>query len=228
MAGEALPEVPLSSVPTGDAAMQHSHWRKRLDLSSGLARIERFLAGSGFDQAPWAVVALIAGIACWFVLANLWQWLAGMAAGLAVSAAAAALLAEDGPYPQLRRALTVAGCGFALGCGLVWAKSALVGAPPIARPQVAVIDGEVLQRIEQPAEQRVRLVMATREPETGRAIKVRLNLPMEQARPEIADGARIRLRARLVPPAAPMLPGSYDFARTAWFSGLSATGSVLG
>ncbi|QGN53907.1 hypothetical protein [Novosphingobium sp. Gsoil 351] len=30
-----------------------------------------------------------------------------------------------------------------------------------------------------------------------------------------------------MPPASPMLPGAYDFARAAWFMGLSATGSVL-
>jgi competence protein ComEC len=38
----------------------------------------------------------------------------------------------------------------------------------------------------------------------------------------------VRLRARLMPPAAPMLPGSYNFARAAWFQGLAATGSVIG
>src|SRR3546814_13888233 len=36
------------------------------------------------------------------------------------------------------------------------------------------------------------------------------------------------MRVRLMPPAAPMLPGSYDFARAAWFQGLAATGSALG
>ncbi len=174
------------------------------------------------------MVALIAGIACWFVFANPWLWLAAMALGLATALAALAVFAEDGAYPQIRRAVTVAGCVFALGCGLAWAKSELVGAPAIARPMVAVIDGEVLQRIEQPAEQRVRLVLATREPGTGRAIKVRLNVPIANASADIAEGARVRLRARLVPPAPPMLPGSYDFARTAWFAGISATGSVLG
>ena len=29
----------------------------------------------------------------------------------------------------------------------------------------------------------------------------------------LAEGARVRLKARLMPPAPPMLPGSYDFAR---------------
>lgn len=228
MAGKALPEVPLDSVPPRDAALQHSHWRKRLDLSSGLAQFERFLAASGFDQAPWAVVALLAGIACWFVLQNQAQWLAVIALGLGLGLGSIALLPADGEHPQLRRAIVVIGFTLALGCALVWVKSQLVGAPPLIRTTVAVIDAKVLQRIEQPADHRVRLILATREPETGRAIKVRVNMPDEADRPEITEGAMIRLRARLVPPAPPMLPGSYDFARAAWFSGLSATGSVLG
>lgn len=228
MAGEALPEVPLSSAPQGDAAMQHNPWRKRFDLSSGLARIERFLAASGFDQAPWAVVALMTGIAAWFAMTNPSQWLAVIASGVGLGLGSLALFPADGAHPQTRRALAIIGCTMALGCGLAWAKSELVGASPIARPVVAVIDATVLQRIEQPADERVRLILATRDPQTGRAIKVRLNLPQQNDRPEIAEGARIRLRARLVPPAPPMLPGSYDFARAAWFNGLSATGSALG
>ncbi|MFN3517586.1 MAG: ComEC/Rec2 family competence protein [Novosphingobium sp.] len=197
-------------------------------MSSSLAWIERFLAAANLDQGPWAVVALIAGIASWFALQNAWHWLGAMAVGLGLAVGAMAFLASEGEYPQIRRALVVLGCTFAFGCGLVWAKSALVGAPPLTRPMVTVIDAEVLQRIEQPAENRVRLILATGEPETGRAIKVRINLPLENASIGIAEGARIRLRARLVPPAPPMLPGGYDFARTAWFSGLSATGSALG
>lgn len=42
------------------------------------------------------------------------------------------------------------------------------------------------------------------------------------------EGAVVRLRARLMPPAPPMLPGGYDFARAAWFQGFAATGSVIG
>ncbi len=115
-----------------------------------------------------------------------------------------------------------------MGCGLVWAKSSLVGTPAIERPMVAVIFGTVLGREERPAEGRIRLTLATRNPDSGEAIKVRLNLDRMADRPGLAEGAVLRMRARLVPPAAPMLPGGYDFARTAWFSGLAATGSVLG
>jgi competence protein ComEC len=103
-----------------------------------------------------------------------------------------------------------------------------VGAEPLERPLSSVIEGRVLERIEQPAEQRVRLVLAVREPGSGRAVKVRVNVPLERDRPELTEGARIRLQTRLMPPAPPMLPGGYDFARAAWFEGLVATGSVQG
>ncbi len=228
MAGEVMPRVPLGSEPPDGAALQHSPWRKRPDLSSVLEQIERFLANSGVEQGPWAVVAFAGGIAAWFVGANPWEWLGFIAGCMAVSLAALALFSGDGRHPYLRRALAVLGLAAAAGCALVWAKSAMVGAEPLVRVQVAQLDATVLSRQEQPAEQRVRLLLATRDPEMGRAIRVRLNLDQERDLPGLAEGAHVRLRARLVPPAAPMLPGGYDFARTAWFSGLAATGSVLG
>lgn len=228
MASEALPQVPMGSDTPDSAALQHGPWRKRFDLSSGLARIEHFLARSGFDQGPWAVVAFAAGIAAWFVLANPYQWLGAIFAGLGIGGLALGVLAADGRFPYLRRAVAVIALALAAGCALVWAKSELVGADPIARPMVSVIEAKVLDREEQPAEQRVRLLLATREPESGRAIKVRVNLDLERDASLIETGATLRLKARLVPPAPPMLPGGYDFARAAWFSGISATGSVLG
>ena len=228
MARKALPLIPLDSETPDGAALQHGHWRIPLDLSSGLARAERFLAKAGVEQGPWAVVAFAAGIAAWFVCANAWQWLGVMSVGLGLALAALAGLRAEGRYPHLRRACVVAAIALAGGCALVWGKAALVGAEPIIRPTVATIEARVLSREEQPAEQRVRLLLATREPGSGRAIKVRVNLDAERDGPGLGEGAKLQLRARLVPPAAPMLPGGYDFARSAWFAGIAATGSVLG
>ncbi len=73
----------------------------------------------------------------------------------------------------------------------------------------------------------MRLTIVTRLPGMERAVKVRVNVPAASDRPGVASGARVRLKARLMPPAPPMLPGGYDFARTAWFAGLAATGSAL-
>jgi competence protein ComEC len=98
---------------------------------------------------------------------------------------------------------------------------------------LALLDGHVLEREDQPAESRLRLTLAVRLPGEDMARKVRVNVPLtafaEAKVPAgLAEGARVRLRARLMPPASPMLPGSYDFARAAWFKGLSATGTLVG
>lgn len=228
MASEAtLPENAGADLAPG-AALQHRPWPSGGGLSSVLARFERFLAGAGFDRGPWLAVAFAGGIAAWFWLDNRWQWLALLSGCVALAALGAGVFRAGGRFPYLRQAIAVIPLLVAAGCALVWAKSALVGEPAIARPVVERISAAVLDREERPAEARVRLILATREPESGRPIRVRLNLPAEFDRAGIAEGAVIRLRARLVPPAPPMLPGSYDFARTAWFAGLSATGSALG
>ena len=116
----------------------------------------------------------------------------------------------------------------AAGCGVVWAKSWLVGAPAIGQAMAPRLTGLVLDRYEQPAEGRVRLILAVREPGTGRAIRVRVSLPLRADNPGAVEGAVVRLRARLMPPAPPRLPGGYDLARAAWFDGISGVGTVLG
>jgi competence protein ComEC len=216
-----------SETPEG-AALQHGPWRRRNRLSSGCDALERFLGIAGFDRAPWLAVAFAAGIVAWFALANPAQWLALVAAGFGVAALAAAGMSAVGRFPFLRLALIVVPAAVALGCLTVWAKSALVGVPAIERPMVGELTGKVLGREDQPAEDRVRLLLATREPETNRPIVVRINVPTKAASAQLAEGAVVRLRARLMPPSPPMLPGGYDFARAAWFAGISATGSALG
>lgn len=223
-----MPQIPVGSDAAQAAALQHGPWRMRANLSSGLEQVERFLARTDLAHAPWAVVAFGSGIALWFLGRNLWQWSAAIAFALGCAIGALTLVRSDGRFPFLRRAIATTGLAVALGCGLVWAKASVVGTPPIARPFVAEIVGSVLSREDQPAEARVRVLLVTRERGSARAIKIRLNLPFEHVGPEIERGARIRVRARLVPPAPPMLPGGYDFARTAWFAGIAATGSALG
>ncbi|PLK27745.1 metal-binding protein [Novosphingobium sp. TH158] len=215
------------SVRARRAALQHFLWRVAQRLSSGLAGCERFLAGAGFERAPWLAVAFAAGIGVWFILANRWQWLALMAALVALAVSALSAMREDGRYPYLRQAIASLALVAAAGCGLVWAKSSLVGMKALPEPFVGQISATVVGREEQPAEGRVRLVLAMREEATGRPVRVRVNVALDKDAPGAVEGAQVRLKARLVPPAAPMLPGSYDFARTAWFEGLAATGSAL-
>ena len=208
--------------------MQQFQWRVATDLSSVLDRIEQFLVRAGFDRAPWLAVAFCLGIAAWFVLPNWAFWAAFLAVMLAISAGASLQLREQGRFPFLRQALAAVALLAAAGCVTVWAKSALMGAPPIVGPWVGDLTGKVVAREEQPANDRVRLTLAVREADTGRPIKVRVNVPLERNAAAAKEGAVVRIKARLMPPAPPMLPGSYNFARAAWFSGLAATGSALG
>lgn len=226
MATSQTPLIPLGDDDHGHAALRHSPWRKRLSLSSALDGAEHFLDRAGFDRGPWLAVALATGIAAWFALPGPVAWVAAF--GLAVIMALGALAAWRGNHDRARllQSIMAVALVFALGLGLVWTRSAMVGTPAIERPLTGVFEGRVLQRIEQPAEDRVRLVMAMREPETDRAIKVRVNVPLEFDRPALGEGAILRFQARLMPPAPPMLPGAYNFARTAWFDGLAATGSI--
>lgn len=198
---------------------------------------ERFLNDAGFDRAPWMAVVFALGIAAWFALPELWQWCAAMAGGVGLAAGALLLWpagsAADETRANLRLAMIAWGLVFTLGVGVVWARSAIVGAEPIARPAVMLLQGRVLERQDQPADDRVRLTLAVRDAQTGTARKVRVNMPLatldyKGVPGALAEGAVVRLRARLMPPASPMLPGSYDFARAAWFQGLSATGSIVG
>ena len=228
MASDAIYALVEDSEQPFGAALQHGPWRRRNRLSSGLEAMECFLGTAGFDRAPWLAVGFAAGIATWFALANAQEWLALVALCLGLGLLAAAAMRPDGRLPFLRVALMVLPGVVALGCLTVWAKSEIVGAPAISRPLVAELTGQVLSREDQPAQERVRLLLATREPGTARPIMVRVNVPDKFARAEILEGATIRLRARLMPPSPPMLPGGYDFARTAWFAGISATGAALG
>ncbi len=173
-------------------------------------------------------MAFFAGIVSWFALDNHWQWLCLIAVCLAGGLAAVALLERDGRYPHVRQSAAVLTLMVAVGCATVWTKSVVAGAPAISRPIVATLTGTLLSREDRPADRRVRLIVATRHPETRSPIKVRLNLDLADDRPALAPGAVVRMKARLMPPASPMLPGGYDFARTAWFAGLAATGKVVG
>ncbi len=53
---------------------------------------------------------------------------------------------------------------------------------------------------------------------------LRVNLAQGDVPAGLGRGAIVRLRARLMPPPPPSVPGAYDFAQVAWFAGLGATG----
>lgn len=228
MATQGTPEVPWGeAAETADVAVRRP-WRMRAALSSFAEATERFLAGAGFDRGPWLAVAFSGGIALWFALASPWQWIAVIGAALLACVGAVAAWRDRGERTRVLLAVVAVSLMIAGGTATVWTRSAMIGAEPLDYPRVERLDAMVLEREEQPAQDRLRLTVAARDPETARAIKVRINVSLERDLEGLEEGARVRLRARLMPPAPPILPGAYDFARTAWFDGLAATGSLIG
>ena len=227
MATHPASEVPLGS-GTSDAAMQRSPWRMRARLSSMAQTAERFLGRSALDRGPWLAVAFAGGIIAWFWLDSRAEWVAALMGCVIVGLGAMALWRGEENRTNLRTAAIAMALMVAAGLAIIWSRSELVGTPALDRPTYGQFDGRVLERIDQPAEDRLRLVLATRHPDTAEPIKIRVNVPLEQDRPGLAEGAVVRLNARLMPPAPPMLPGAYNFARTAWFEGYAGTGSMTG
>lgn len=235
--------IAVGGVPSGLQKPATRLWQRGGGLSSvthmAADAVERFLANSGFDRAPWLAVVFAAGILAWFALSGPWHWTAMMGLAGLLAVVALALWRDRPDRDHLRRSVIVCSLVFAIGMAVIWARSEIVGAPAIERPVVERIQGYVLEREDQPAQDRIRLTLAVRDAETAQSRKIRVNVPLDalplgptqatMASPAmVAEDAVVRMRVRLMPPASPMLPGSYDFARAAWFKGLSATGSVIG
>lgn len=181
--------------------------------------LERWLEAERGQLVLWIPVLLGAGIAAWFALPDANRWAAVLLGGFAVAAAGGAL----GGGGRGARCVAVAGMLAAAGCALVWWRAERVAAPVLARPAIVAFQGKV-ERVEPlPARELVRVRIA---PDAGSGLpaRVRVNLVSADVPAGLAEGAMVKLRARLMPPAPPAVPGAYDFERVAWFDALGATG----
>ncbi|MET4664517.1 ComEC/Rec2 family competence protein [Sphingomonas sp. PvP056] len=183
------------------------------------------------DQLPlWLPVMLGSGITLWFLLPSRADWQIAMLVALSVGLGCAAL----GRYGRAARSLGVAALAVALGIGLIWWRSERVAHSVLQRPTIATFVARV-ERIEPlPARDLVRLRLAplaviAGPNASGRPLPVlpkhlRINLATVDVPAGLGPGAVLRLSARLLPPPEPSVPGAYDYARTAWFDGIGATG----
>ncbi len=204
-----------------------------------LIRIEHRLEAERAQLPLWMPVALGGGIAAWFALPDARGWAAFLCVALAVALAGMVLPS----HTRIGRAVSVGALLAMLGCVLIWWRADRVAAPVLARPAVVRVTGRV-ERIEPlPARELVRLTIVT-EPDASTSRldpglrrgsqegarplalppRVRVNLAAPDLPAGLATGARITLRARLMPPASAAVPGAYDFARVAWFQRIGATG----
>ena len=175
------------------------------------------------DQLPlWLPVGIGIGIV-------IWQFGGASASPglllLAIAVGLFALLAK--PHSRSRQFLGMAAVSILLGFGLISLKSAVVDKPVLGKIWIGEFYGRIEAVENLTAREVVRLRLAT-DGKGELPPVVRVNLSPEQYQSTFQVGAVVRLRARLMPPAGPTLPGGYDFARRAWFQQIGATGSALG
>ena len=175
------------------------------------------------DQTPlWLPVGIGFGIAFWqFFGTSAW-------AGLAMACAAFLIFGFLAPpNSRLRQLTRMAAIAILLGFFLIAFRSNTVAQPVLGKIWIGEFYGQI-EAVENISARNVyRLRLATGS-SSDLPPFVRVNLTPEQYQNDLQPGAIIRLRARLLPPAGPSLPGGYDFARRAWFQQIGATGTALG
>ena len=215
MAGDTISARSIEARPLPIASVRR--------LAVRVARaIENWLEAEREQLPLWLPAALGFGIAAWSLLPGRDSWVAFLLATGALACAALALAS----HTRAGRALIMFAVAAALGCGLVWWRAADVAAPRLERPVVAAFTARIEGVEPLPAQGDVRLLVR---PDTASGLppRVRVNVPDPERRLALAPGMIVKLRARLMPPAPMGVPGGYDFARTAWFKGIGATGRAF-
>ncbi|WP_076071061.1 ComEC/Rec2 family competence protein [Sphingomonas montana] len=186
--------------------------------------VERWLEAERDQLVLWCPVALACGITAWFLLPDAGAWTVFLL--LAGGTALAALAVPGGGRAARGMAVFAGLC--AIGCALIWLRAERVAAPVLARTTVATMTARVLSVDPLPARALVRVMLAPDVmPDALLPPRVRVNIADADVPAGLAPGARLALRARLMPPADAAVPGGYAFARVAWFQRIGATGKAL-
>ena len=184
--------------------------------------LENWLDRERDQLSLWLPVGIGFGVAIWQMFGPS-AWL-----GLALSCASLALfgmLPKSGS--RLRNIVHMAAITTLVGFSLIAFRSTTVAQPVLGKIWIGDFYGRIETVENISARDVFRLRLATGGGSELPAY-VRVNLSPEQYQNTFQPGAILRLRARLLPPAGPTLPGGYDFARRAWFQQIGATGTALG
>jgi competence protein ComEC len=200
-------------VPAGFGA-----WSLLVDTLRGWARAE---AGAG-RLLPWVPVAFGTGIALYFAADH--EPVLSVTAVTAIVLCIAAFLLRRSRMFAVAIMIAAVAAGFATA---TW-KTARIAHTVLAKPLYSVtLSGFVETR--DIRERTDRFVLRVTEMEAAksdvRLERVRLSVRKGTA-PEV--GSFVQLKARLMPPLAPLRPGSYDFSRDMYFQGIGASGFAMG
>ncbi|MDE5456945.1 DUF4131 domain-containing protein [Bradyrhizobium sp. CSA112] len=210
---------PRAAAPIGGyAPSRPAFWPPLIETLRTWARAE---AGAG-RLLPWVPVAFGTGIAFYFAADH--EPVLSVAAIVAIMLGAVAILLRRQKFFPIAVLIAAVAAGFAVA---TW-KTARVAHGVLARPMFSVsLTGFVETRDIRERTDRFVLRVATMESARGKTKleRVRLSVKKGTAPPV---GSFVELKARLLPPLSPVRPGSYDFSRDMFFSGIGASGFVMG
>lgn len=198
----------------------------------------RALAAAWADQSErwilWLAPAMMAGAAYAMTAPrDPPSWLGAVLAlggvGVAALLRAWPLGIPGGWMMHLRHTLAwLAALVAAVGFGVIatQVRTAIVATPEFPETSAPVsVEGWVVAVDPSDSGPRLRLLVRSIEGVEELPRYVRVAVP---AAGLLAPGRAARCRAALAPPAGPLAPGAYDFARRAWFERLGATGFGIG
>ncbi len=190
-----------------------------------LAPLGRRLEAEQERWFAWLPVLIGCGIGTYFALPvepSLFRALAPFLAMLAIGAAGVA-------RTTLGRLIVSGLLAATFGFGLAKLRVENVSAPVLARQINAIEVHGWVELIEPKTTRGKRLTLRTIGvgdlPAAERPARVRVSVP--RVPPDLQPGDAVRVRATLMPPSAPAMPGDYDFARQAWFDAIGAVGYSL-
>lgn len=196
----------------------------KVRIAALFAALEHRLEEERDQFALWLPIGFGAGIALWFVLPTPSAWAGAAVATSGITLAAAVF----GRGRRSGQAIAWFAGAMLVGLAIIWIKALSVASPRL-QDQAAVKRFSARIEMVEPLQARglMRLRLAP-DPASGLPPHIRINVDAKVLPAYLPTGSRLDVRARLAPPAGPPVPGGYDFARTAWFLGIGATGKALG
>jgi competence protein ComEC len=178
-------------------------------------------AGAG-RLLPWVPVAFGAGIALYFAADR--EPVLPVAAVTAIGLCAIAFVLRRHRFFPVLVMIAAVGAGFATAT----CRAARVAHVVLARPLYSVsLSGFVETRDIRERTDRFVLRVARMEGSRDQIMLERVRLSVKKGTaPDV--GSFVELKARLLPPLAPLRPGAYDFSRDLFFQGIGASGFVMG
>lgn len=196
-------------------------------LRVGLAAVAHLLLTERQRWPLWLPVGVGAGVGSHFALPAQPPL---MAAWIAFALTTALVLAAWRlPRPaDLRLPAIVALAAVAVGFGFATLRTYTVAAPILWREGTWTLEARVVAVEPLAKGERLMLDRAVVERLPASATPERIRVNVRSGTIELRPGDRVRLRARLMPPGGPALPGGFDYARQAYFERLGAVGFVMG